>query len=192
MTESDYVLSLMAIVSGLAITHMIASLYGLFAASSRVKFDWLSLTAAGVVAYYILYGWWVTWASFHLHTGELPFWRFLLPMVSVTMLVLSARAALPDQVPELGLDLRERYDAYGVWIWRALFATACITTFGVVLRLSIGERFGSSAAPAGLAGLFLTIAMLGGLGLTKSRRIHSVLVPAHLIILVAATMRQPV
>jgi hypothetical protein len=192
MTESDYVLSLMAIVSGLAITHMIASFYGLLAERNKVEFDWLAVTAAGAVAYYVLYGWWVTWSGFHLHTGPLPFWRFLMPMASVTGLVLAARAALPDRVPETGLNLRDRYDVNGVWIWRALLATVCISTSGTLLRLYIGERFGSGAAPWGLLGLCLTIVMLAALALTKSRRLHAVLVPAHLALLVAATLTQPV
>ena len=192
MTESDYVLGLMAIVSGLAITHMIASLFGLLAEWSRVKFDWLSLTAAGTVAYYVLYGWWVTWSGFHLHTGPLPFWRFLMPMVSVTCLVLAARAALPDLVPGAGLDLRDRYDQVGVWIWRALLATVSISTLGVALRLYIGERFEAGAAPQGLLGLLVTILMLAALSVFRSRRIHAVLVPTHLVALVAATIRQPV
>lgn len=192
MTENDYVLSLMAIVSGLAITQMIASLYGLLAERGRVKLDWLSLTAAGTVAYYILYGWWVTWASFHERIGPLPFWRFLLPMVSVTAMVLAARAALPDRVPETGLDLRERYKVHGVWIWRALLATSCLAAFGVILRLSIGERFGSSAAPVGVPGLLINIALLATLATTRSRRVHAVLVPVLLLALAAATLRQPV
>ena len=47
MTENDYVLSLMAIVSGLAITHMIGSLYGLLAQRIRVRFELVGADGQG-------------------------------------------------------------------------------------------------------------------------------------------------
>ena len=192
MTENDYILSLMAIVSGLAITHMIASLYGLLAQRTVVRFDWLALMAAALTGYIILYGWWVTWAGFHSRTGPLPFWRFLMPMMSVTALVMAARAALPDRVPEEGIDLRTRYDENGVWIWRALLVSACITSAGLALRRFGGEHYDASAAPWGFTGLITTGGLFAVLSFTKDRRVHMVLVPALIILFIAATWRQPV
>ena len=182
----------MAIVSGLAITHMIASLYGLLAHRERVRSDWLALTAAGVVAYVILYGWWVTWAGFHLRMGPLPFWRFLMPLLSVTTLALAARAALPDHVPPGGLNMRLRYDTHGVWIWRALLVSSSINTLGILIRQVTGETFGRSAAPWGVAGLALSVVLFLILGCLRSRRVHAVLAPMLLILLIAATVTQPV
>jgi hypothetical protein len=192
MTENEYVLNLMAIVSGLAITHMIASLYTLLSHRSIVRFDWLAMTAAAVIAYSVVYGWWVTWAAFHDRTGPLMFWRFLLPIVNVALLVLAARAALPNEVPETGIDLRERYDLHGVWIWRALLAAIGIAIASLAIARVIGETYGSGVAPWGFSGLFLEAAILGVLSWTRSRRVHVALVPLIFLLLVAATLVQPV
>ena len=192
MTQNDYVLSLLAIVSGLAVTHMIASLYNLLAERDKDRWDWLALTAAGIVGYTILYGWWVSWAAFHARTGPLPFWRFLMPVLSVTALVLAARAALPGRVPERGLELAERYAANGAWIWRALLASTLLITAGLVIRRMTGEPFEASAAPWGLAGLIVMAALLVCLSLVRSRRVHAALVPLLALLLVISTVRQTV
>ncbi|MBA2921010.1 hypothetical protein GON01_16445 [Sphingomonas sp. MAH-20] len=192
MTENDYVLSLLAIVSGLAITHMIASLYELLSNRREVRLSWLALLAAGYTAYLVLYGWWVTWAGFHARSGTLPFWRFLMPMLSVTCLALAARASLPSFVPEGGLDLAERYSRHGVWIWRALLASAGISMLGVLVRKLSGEAMSDNATPWGLAGLALMLSMLAVLSLTRVRVIHAVLVPMSFGLLVAATLAHPV
>lgn len=182
----------MAIVSGLAITYMIGSLYELLSEYDKVSFDWLALMAAGVVGYTILYGWWVTWAAFHLRTGPLPFWRFLMPMLSVTALALAARAALPNNVVSDKLDLAKRYDNHSVWIWRSMLASACILMAGALVRRISGEVMGTAATPWGLAGLGITLAWFATLRLTRSRRVHAVLVPAYLLLLVTSTFAQPV
>lgn len=192
MSENDYVLSLLAIVSGLAITHMIASLYQLLSNRQRVRLSWLALLAAGYAAYLVLYGWWVTWAGFHSRSGALPFWRFLMPMLSVTCLALAARAALPSSVPEGGLDLAERYNRHGVWIWRALLTSAGISLLGIMIRRLTGEAMSDSATPWGLGGLTLMLFMLAVLSVTRLRMIHAVLVPISFGLLVAATVTHPV
>ena len=52
---------------------------------------------------------------------------------------MAARAALPDHVPEEGVDLRARYDENGIWIWRALLVSACITSAGLALLRRRGK-----------------------------------------------------
>jgi hypothetical protein len=192
MSENEYVLSLMAIVSGLAITHMIASLYALLSHRSIVRFDWLAMTAATLVAYTVVYGWWVTWAVFNGRTGHLMFWEFLLPLINLAILVLAAYAALPEKMPEAGIDLRERYSLNGVWIWRALLAVTLIAIGSLALKNVTGEAYGAGAAPWGFAGLMFQAASYGVLSLTRSRRVHVALVPLLLFLLVAATFLQPV
>ena len=78
MTASEYVLGLMLIISGLAISDMIANLHGVLLHRRSVKWDWLALTAAGYVLLVIINSWGISFRAFNRGDDELQLWSFLL------------------------------------------------------------------------------------------------------------------
>lgn len=58
MDVKEYLLSLMAIVTGLAIADMIVSLHGLLRRFRKVHWDWLPVVAALFVFVLIVSSWW--------------------------------------------------------------------------------------------------------------------------------------
>jgi hypothetical protein len=60
MSGTDYILGLLAIVTGLAISDMVVSLHGLLINRRHVKWDWLALVAAAFVLVLIVNSWRIT------------------------------------------------------------------------------------------------------------------------------------
>lgn len=191
MTPDDYVLSLLAIVSGLALTHMIGSFSHLLASRERVRFDWLALTAAALMFYMICYSWWISWTGFHGHQ-HLAFWRLLMPIISAVAMFLAARGVLPEQVPAEGLDLREHYALVGRWVWRGVALGLLIANGGIAVRRLLNEGDMSNIEPWGLAGNALFLGLIVTLAVVHARRAHAVIVPVALALLVAATITRPI
>jgi hypothetical protein len=135
MAANEYVLGLLAIVSGLAITEWIGSFYRLLAARRAVKWDWLTLLVAITAAYTIVYGWWMSWKTL----GALPDVSLSLGYMSVLLiengfLFLAARASLPEAVPDSGLDMREHYRRNSWLIWGGLAASSGLVQLTILLR----------------------------------------------------------
>ena len=98
----DYITVLVAIMIGLAMTDIAASLHRLLRAGKLVRWDWIAPTAAALVLLELFNLWW-KWRGFTGTTlGEvMPYFAVLL------LLYLAASASLPDEVPAEGLDLRD-------------------------------------------------------------------------------------
>lgn len=187
MSPFEYLLPLVSVLVGLAIVDLAVSLHRLLRARARVTWDWLALTTALLAALTVLNFWWgfynisaeasadvVAYATF---VGFLPY------MVILVVLFLLNAAALPDRVPDEGLDLRAFYDANGRYFW-ALFTAYVLTN--TVYRAVINTRaLGTDLVPeeAGLFEVALTAVpnlVFAGLTLTlawtRRRRVHVVLV----------------
>lgn len=109
MTQDEYILGLFMIVSGLAITHLIGELHHFFMARKRVKWYWVHGLTVFSTFYTIVFSWFVSWTAFHDVTDGMPLWGFLTGFIQLTLLVLMARAVLPENIPDEGIDLQGYY-----------------------------------------------------------------------------------
>ncbi|MET0294591.1 MAG: hypothetical protein ABW042_06190, partial [Phenylobacterium sp.] len=142
MSASDYVSSFVAIVLGLAVADLAASLHRLLRARARVKWDHMPLLAALGAGLSCVSGWWGLYDDF---SGQVSLVEFLPTLVVLVLLFLLASAALPDEVPAEGIDLRAYYMENRRYFW-GLFALWMAT---VLLRdlLITAERGGAQVAP---------------------------------------------
>ena len=184
MTAGEYVLALMLIISGLAISDMVASLHGLLLYRRSVKWDWLALAAGAYVLLVIINSWGLSYRAFSRGTEQLQLWSFLLVLCQVIPLYLAARASLPDQVSE-DTDLQTHYDFISRYFW-----TCLVTAFGVYLligfrRGSFMDNIHSEWTAAAQFGLMLVLIAY------PSRRLHQLLVPLMLLLFCIGHLLKP-
>ena len=179
MRTNEYVLSLMAIISGLAITDLISSLHRLLRARKRVRWDWLTLLVAAFVGMALTVSWFISWQVNAVQNYNPTFWRFFfLTLGQLVPLYLAAAAALPDEVPAEGVDLKQFYAENSRYIWGAL--TAMMIMFiitGSVLQLLHGEYRGAAMNVVRTPFLLPTLT----LAIVRNRRLHAMLVPLTVI-----------
>lgn len=120
MSQSEYVLGFVAILIGVAVADMAGSLHKLLRARARVRWHWLPLAAAGLLILLMVELWW-SLTSFERLPGPLTIGMFLPLLVGLIILFLLASAALPDEVPADGVDLRAFYFGEHRYFW-SLFA----------------------------------------------------------------------
>lgn len=179
MSGTDYILGLLTIVTGLAVSDMVVSLHGLLINRRLVKWDWLALLAAAFVFLLIISSWRMTYVAFEGSVKGPHIWIFLLILTPMIALYLAARAALPDKV-ELGepFDLAEYYNFVDRYLWSAL-----AVVYGAVVLMA-----GLSFLTRGLSaegGMYLA-ALIGfpialSLAIWPHRKLHRIVVPVLFI-----------
>ena len=133
MSSAEYVSVLVSIVLGLALTEVLAGLHRLLRAGPRVRWDWAAPLASVLVALVLVMMWW----SFYRPSSEaVSIGAFLPSLVTLVLLYLLAGAALPDEVPPEGLDLRAYYDRNGRYFW-GLFAGTLAWLIGVEIAMAL-------------------------------------------------------
>ena len=78
MSADEYVLGLMLVISGLAITDMVASLHVVLLHRRSIKWDWLALTAAAYILLVIVNSWGISFRAFNRGEDQLQLWSFVL------------------------------------------------------------------------------------------------------------------
>ena len=185
MTPFEYILPLVSVIVGLAVADLAVSLHRLLRARSRVRWDWLPLAAAVLAVLVVLELWWVFYASreadFFLTLGG-----FLPVAVQLILLFLLNAAALPDDVPAEGLDLRAFYESNGPYFW-SLYAA--YLAFVVVLRIvdlvGGGASGEGSVSALSLVPNLVLLALFVLLARVRRRSVHAVAVLVLLALLVA-------
>ena len=179
MRTNEYVLSLMAIISGLAITDLIASLHRLLRARKRVQWDWLPLFVAAFVGMALTVSWFISWRVNVVENYNPTFWRFFFfTLGQLIPLYLAAAAALPDEVPPEGIDLKQFYAENSRYIWGALTTMMIMFILTVsVLQLTRGD-YRAAAMNIVQTPFLLPTATLA---VVRNRRLHSILVPVTVI-----------
>lgn len=109
-----------SIIVGVAVTDELVSLHRLLRMRKRVRWDWAILAVALLILLTIVQIW---WSIAQPDPRPWTIARFLPLLVELILLFLLASAALPDEVPDEGIDLRTYYDENGSYIW-SLFALA--------------------------------------------------------------------
>ena len=177
MSGTDYILGLMTIVTGLAVTDMIISLHGLLMNRRLVTWDWLALLAAAFVFLLIINTWRMIYVAFEGSVKGPAIWIFLMILTPTICLYLAARAALPDNVV-VGqpFDLREHYDFVDRYLWSALSVL-----YGVVILMGGLTLIMQGGALSGQGDMFLA-GLIGfpfvlALAIWPNRKLHRIVVP---------------
>lgn len=170
MTVSDYLATFLSIIVGLALADLASSLHRLLRAGPRVIWDWLTPLAAINVAFAIQSVWWATFNGL-VHIESMTFAGFVPRVVSTLLLFLLASAALPDEVPREGINLRSYYDGQRRYFW-ALYAL----WVGSILARRVGEAVLTGHIPANfnwpVGGNVAVIPLMIGLMFIRSRVVH--------------------
>jgi hypothetical protein len=184
VTPFEYILPLIAVLVGIAISDVAVSLHRLLRARHRVKWDWLPLAGTVLALLAFMEVWWTFYAS---REGE--FFTSLggfLPLVGqLLILFLLTAAALPDEVPDEGIDLRSFYDQNGSYYW-TLFASYVV--FIVLMRITgslASQGSGFLQTVTGLVPNFVLLAGMVALARVRHRMFHGVAVVALLCLFLA-------
>jgi hypothetical protein len=174
----EYLLPLVSVLIGLAVADLSVSVHRLLRARRRIEWDWLPLAAALLVLLLILEFW---WAFFEL--GRAAVWTryagFLVLAAALVSMFLLASAALPDAVPDDGLDLGDYYDENRRYFW-VLFALCTV----LALVVDYAAEWNLAGAPGGALRALPTLAIAGlllSLAFVRKRRYHAVVVPLLLV-----------
>jgi hypothetical protein len=174
MSGADYILGLLAIVTGLAISDMVVSLHGLLINRRHVTWDWLAPLAAAYVLLLIINTWRITYVLFQDAVKGPHIWVFLMILIQTISLYLAARAALPDRV-EIGepFDLRSYYDFVGRYLWAAL----SVLYGGVVLLDLLAWVTVRDVHPYVLIPALVALPIVLALAIWPNRKLHQIVVP---------------
>lgn len=180
MSPFEYLLALVSILIGLAVADLSTSLHRLLRARQRVRWDWLALAAALLVMLLVLEFWWVFY-SLGTAAVFMQYGAFLLLAASLVSMFLLASAALPDAVPDEGVDLHAYYRGNARYVW-TLFA---LFVFLMIAVEAVAHPDGPVLAVLTQRSLFnlLLVALLGSLAFVRHRGYHAILVPLLLVYL---------
>jgi hypothetical protein len=174
----DYLAVLISVVLGLAVTHVLTGISGAINRRHRVPLDWVQLFWGLNVLAYVLAVWWGMYWWKHLAVWTVQEFAFLTSYAIV--LFLMASALFPGEVgrseAEQATFLRNRQ-----WFFGLLLAAHIID----IPETAAKQLDGLRAVPPQywFAGpTFIAIAVTGVL--TARRRVHQILAPAWLTVLV--------
>lgn len=185
MTAAGYVLGLLSILSGLAIADLVVSLNRLIRAGGKVKWDWLAPLGAAIAAASVVVAWWYGWQN-TLDPAYTPtFGKFIVSLGQMVLLFLLSCAALPDNAPDEGTDLRAYYDDNGRYFW-GLYA---LLTLSFLIKDVIILRMGDLPYMAlGLVWAGFTLVVALALTFSRRRWLHMLLAPVILALAVVPNL----
>ena len=173
MGAFEYMLMLVSVVLGLAVSDLAISLHRLLGAGARVRWDALAPLAAAVAFLKIVNQWWAWFATAQI-ARALTFEAFVLVLIATTMLFLLAAAAFPDEAPEGQIDLAQHYAKVARRYW-LLFASELVlmNAIDIWAQMSIAHaRFdlvGTLLSPAAAV-----VAAAFGLAFIRTRWLHAI------------------
>ena len=132
MTVPEYLTTFVAIIVSLAVADLLMSLHRLLRARRRVRWFWIPPALALYMLMLAVIFWWGNYIRF-VSLTEVSMAQFLSTLASLVVLFLMVAAALPDEVPESGLDLGEWYweNARYFWSLNVIGLTILLTIFAV-------------------------------------------------------------
>jgi hypothetical protein len=159
MDQFSYVVGLLSIITGLALSDMGISLHRLLKRRSNVRWDWLTLAIAGYVAFVIVRYWYQVW-SIRGFPGVTGLFFFLGIIAENFVLFLVAASSLPDE-DDLGdglIDLHAFQQRNSTYIWRLfLLFTVMWAAHGLYFALAQRQVFSLK-----MALIFVVPLVLGG------------------------------
>ena len=180
MTPFEYVLAFASILVGLAMADLATSLHRLLRARGRVRWDWLAPLASVLVVLTVLEFWW----SFY-RIGRADGWASygqFLPLVALLFVMfLLASAALPDEVPDGGIDLADYYrtNARYFWLLFAVFVGLAVVVTSLATNATMPVRVMLRAE----AGNGVFAAALVSLAIIRRRGYHTTVIVLMIVVL---------
>ncbi len=172
MDRFEYVIALMAIITGLGLSDAGLSLHRLMKRRSRVRWDWLPLAVAAYLSFSLIRLWYQLWTTRDA-PGVTDLLFFITLVAETFLLFLAVAAALPDEDDFDGgtIDLRDFYVRHQRYIW-TLFTT--FTVAWTLHAIYFGLTGNASAARLGVVALVVLIPLvIGGLlAVLRGRRWH--------------------
>jgi hypothetical protein len=169
---------LVSVVIGLGITELLTGWANLLRARARIRFYWVHILFQGGVFFALLQQWWELWDLQGL--GEITFLAVLTMLAPSVFLFLIAHLLFPTQVE--GVDLEEYYFDQSRLLWSFVIAGTVVGTF--VPPLIFGYRL---FHPANVSGIPMLV-FCGILAASRSRRVHGVLAPIIMLMVVLDTI----
>jgi hypothetical protein len=167
MDAFSYLSVLLSIILGLGLTQILTASGRLIRHRERVRTDWLPLLWAAVLLVIYVQVWWAMF-GLRLHR-DWTFLAFLTVLMQTGTLYLMAAVALPEQVEDAGVDLREYYERQHRWFFGFFLATLIVS---VAKDVVLG---GQLPTPMNL-GFHALLASACVLGIAvRGRRFHALL-----------------
>lgn len=181
MNPFEYLLVLVAVVLGLALSDLAISLNRLLEAGERIKWDWLAPLAAVVSFLKIVTQWWA-WFGAVTIAKAITFEIYLGVLASALLLFLLAAAALPDRIDAAPFDLALYYDRVRGRYW-LLFAGEWVlsTTVSIWAQMALEGAKLTTFSP-----FYLIVPAAVALAFVRIRAVHT----AAFIILIAIYVGQ--
>lgn len=168
MSAFEYVSVMASIIIGLALVDVLVSANRLIRAGNAVKWDWAAPAAAVLVVMTLLQIW---WSQYRPTAETMTIGQFLPLFVELILLFLLAAAALPDDVPAEGLDLRAYYARNSRYFWGLYMAALGWIVIVEVASLSLARGDVLGFLQARIPEI-LVVALFGSLTVIKARWWH--------------------
>lgn len=186
MSGGEYLLGLILIITGLAISDMVVCLHNVLINRRRVTWDWLALLAAAYIFLMIVNSWGLSFQTFRQNDANTYLWEFLELLGQLIGLYMAARASLPDTVPDGGIVLADYYASISRYFWTAIAATLILYLAGAVYfeggpAAALALRWGAAAQ------LLLMLPLIA----SNDRRLHAVLVPVIMVLFLIDHLNRP-
>ncbi len=165
MTPFEYILPLVSVLVGLSIADLAVSFNRLLRARHRVTWDWLALLSAFIALVAVLDIWWMFFSVqestfYYTLTGFLPL------AIQLILLFLINAAALPDDVPEGGMNMRTFYAGNSYYLW-GLFTVYFLSIFVTRAFTLLSEEGGGGYMLSHTVWNLVMLALFGSLMLIK-------------------------
>lgn len=135
MSTADFLLGFVAIIIGLGVADLLVSAHKLLRAGRRVKWHWATPTLATLMLMVTLVLWW--WSFVWFSDVKAATIAAFLPKFGVLVAAfLMMAAALPDEVPENGVDLRQYFISSRTHLWSLM----SVTLGGIIIVYFIDNR----------------------------------------------------
>jgi hypothetical protein len=190
MSVAEYTAAFVSIMVGLALADLAVSLQRLLRAGPRVRWDLLTPAAALLATGFVINIWWTMYASLS-RVERLSVASFIPDLVTLVLLFCLASSALPDAVPDEGLDLRVYYERNRRWLWRLFAAYTVWVTLVVLVRFLAAGATAGQVARATIPNLVLMALMLT-LARSGRRALHVAVLAVLLLVTALAWLPQEV
>jgi hypothetical protein len=178
MHAFEYLVGLVSILVGIALADIALSLHRLLRAKGRVRWHWQSLASTLLVVVVVLDLW---WSLRQLENAGITITvaLFLPLLCALFVFFLLAAAALPDEVPEAGVDLREYYEGNRRYFWTLFALYVLLSSVHVITMFSAvhGWQFAiQQRLPANLMPNLFTIGLMASLVFIRRSWWHAVVI----------------